>query len=224
MEAEKKKYYLFEMNLKQLNIVSIVLMVLLILFTILIGIDLDFSGDAWTMTLILIIPYLILHELFHGIAYVLNGAKLKNITFGAHIEKGILCCLCKQNVSRRNILISVLAPFIWLGLITYGIGVATDNLVLILLSIFNISGCTGDLIMFLAFLKLKNFEYSEYDNPTAFGLYSEKDLSHEKLFGLTYIGNKDELEKKDMKKITISKTSIIAFFVFLVFILFYLMQ
>lgn len=223
MKEEKKKYYLFEMDLKWLNIVSIVLMVILIVFTILIGIDLDFSSDAWTITLILIIPYLILHELFHGIAYVLNGAKLKNITFGAHIEKGILCCLCKQNVSRRNILISVITPFIVLGLITYVIGVATDNLVLILLSIFNISGCSGDLMMFFSFLKLKDFEYSEYDNPTAFGLYTEGDFSQEKLFGLHYIGVQEELEKKDMKKIIISKTSVIAFFLFLIFILFYMM-
>ena len=187
MKEEKKKYYVFEMNLKWLNIVSIILLILPLLLTILIGIDLDFDGDAWTITLILIVPYLILHELFHGASYVLNGAKLKNITFGAHLEKGILCCLCKQNVSRKNILISVITPFIWLGLVTYMIGIATDNLVLILLSIFNISGCSGDLMMFLAFLKLKDFEYSEYDNPTAFGLYSETDLSHEKLFGLNYI-------------------------------------
>lgn len=220
MKEEKKKYYLFEMNLKWLNIVSIVLIVFLLLFTIWIGIDLDFSGDAWTITLILLVPYLILHELFHGASYVLNGAHIKNITFGAHLEKGILCCLCKQNVSRKNILISVITPFVWLGLVTYMIGVATDNLVLILLSIFNISGCSGDLMMFLSFLKLKDFEYSEYDNPTAFGLYSETDLGHEKLLGLNYIGTKEELEKNDLKKVTISKTSIVAFFALLAFILF----
>ncbi len=224
MKEEKKKYYVFEMNLKWLNIVSIILLILPLLLTILIGIDLDFDGDAWTITLILIVPYLILHELFHGASYVLNGAKLKNITFGAHLEKGILCCLCKQNVSRKNILISVITPFIWLGLVTYMIGIATDNLVLILLSIFNISGCSGDLMMFLAFLKLKDFEYSEYDNPTAFGLYSETDLSYEKLFGLNYIGTKEELEKNDLKKVTISKTSIIVFFFFLLFILYFALQ
>lgn len=225
MKEEEKKYYLFEMNLKWLNIVSIVLIVFLILFTTWIGIDLNFSGDAWTITLILIVSYLILHELFHGASYVLNGAHLKNITFGAHLEKGILCCLCKQNVSRKNILISVITPFVWLGFVTYMIGVATDNLVLILLSIFNISGCSGDLMMFLAFLKLKDFEYSEYDNPTAFGLYSETDLGHEKLLGLNYIGTKEELEKNDLKKVTISKTSIVAFFALLAFILFcYMMK
>lgn len=224
MNEENKKYYLFEMNLRWLNIVSIVLLLLALLLTILIGIDLEFGGNAWTITLILIVPYLIFHELLHGASYVLNGAQLKNITFGAYLEKGILCCLCKQNVSRKNILISVITPFVWLGLVTYIIGIMTDNLVLILLSIFNISGCSGDLMMFLAFLKLKNFEYSEYDNPTAFGLYSENDLSYEKLFGLNYIGTKEKLEKHDLKKITISKTSIIIFFFFLLFILFFAMQ
>lgn len=224
MREEGKKYYLFEMNLKCLNIISIVLLIVFTFLTIILGVDFTFFGNAWKVTLLFLIPYLILHEILHGISYVLNGADYQNITFGAHIEKGILCCLCKQNVSRKSILISLITPFIWLGMVTYIVGMITNNLVIILLSIFNISGCSGDLIMFLAFSKIKDFEYSEYDNPTAFGLYSDKDLSHKKLFGLTYIGQQEELEKKDKKRITISKTSVIAFFFLLLCILFSWMQ
>ena len=39
--------------------------------------------------------------------------------------------------------------------------------------------------MFFDLLKLKDFEYSEYDNPMAFGLYTNKDLSKTKLFNQT---------------------------------------
>ncbi len=224
MKEEKKKYYVFEMNLKWLNIFSIILLLFFFLIAIAFDVKINFTGSSWIITLILFIPYLILHELLHGFSYVLHGAKLKNITFGAHLEKGILCCLCKQNVSKKNILISLVYPFFWIGIVTYIIGIILNNSVLTLLSIINLSGCSGDLMMFFSFLKLKDFEYSEYDNPTSFGLYSENDLSQERLFGLNYIGTKEELEKNDFKKITISKTSILFLFLFLFIILFYLVK
>ena len=70
--------------------------------------------------------------------------------------------------------------------------------------------------MFLDLLKLKDFEYSEYDNPMAFGLYTTKNLSKTKLFGLKYIGETKSLEKNNMKKISISKFSIITFIIFII--------
>lgn len=69
--------------------------------------------------------------------------------------------------------------------------------------------------MFHSLSRLKNFEFSEYDNPLAFGLYTKEDLSNKKLPGLKYIGSLDTLEKTINKKITISKTSIIFFIVIL---------
>ena len=152
-------------------------------------------------------------QIIHSVSYVINGANFKNITYGAHIEKGILCCLCKQNVNKRNILISLLSPFILIGVITYIIGIITKNDILLWLSIINISGCSGDLMMFYSLSKLKNIEYSEYDNPIAFGIYTSEDLSQKKMIGLKYKGTKEKLEIKDLKKITISKISIISFIV-----------
>ena len=69
--------------------------------------------------------------------------------------------------------------------------------------------------MFVDFLKLKGFEYSEYDNPIAFGLYSNKDLSKEKLFALNYKETVNKLEIKDLRKVIISKISIVYFIVIL---------
>lgn len=173
--------------------------------------------DNFYLVFILIIPYLVLHELLHAFAYVLNGAKSRNITFGIHLEKGIMCTLCKENISKRNILISLLFPFIFIGVITYILGIYFNNDVLVWLSIFNISGCSGDLMMFFDLIKIKNFEYSEYDNPLAFGIYTDEDLSDKKLFGLKYIGSKMDLEKNDFKKLSVSKVSLIFLLMFLIF-------
>lgn len=212
---QERKYYVYEMNGVTLQIISVIFLIIMLFITFFFFNEITMTDKDFELIFLLIIPYLILHELLHSLAYVINGAKFKNITYGAHLEKGILCCLCKQNISKRNILISLLFPFVIIGVITYIIGILTNNTVLIWLSILNISGCSADLIMFLDLLKLKDFEYSEYDNPMAFGLYTTKNLSKTKLFGLKYIGETKSLEKNNMKKISISKTNIILFIIFI---------
>lgn len=220
----KKKHYLFEMNLTVLNIISLILFLGMVLLTLLfykIGVIHNWNYSVG-LIFILMIPYLVLHELLHSLSYVLHGADLKNITYGAHLEKGILCCLCKQTISKKNILISLIYPFFWIGVCTYVLGICIDAPLLIALSVVNISGCAGDLIMFLDFLFLKDFEYSEYDNPVAFSLYSSHDFSKKKLFGLKYVETVRDLKIKDLKKVTISKTSIILFIIILVVGSFYM--
>ncbi len=212
---KEKKYYIYEMNGILLQIISIIILIVMLILTAYLSNTVIITNQDLKLIFLLIIPYLILHELLHSIAYVINGASFKNITYGAHLEKGILCCLCKQNISKRNILISLLFPFVIIGVITYIIGISINNNILVWLSVLNISGCSADLIMFFDLLKLKNFEYSEYDNPMAFGLYTNIDLSKTKLFGLKYIGKAENLEKNNMKKVSISKFSIIAFIIFI---------
>lgn len=207
---KNKKYYLFEMQPTSLNIISILILFVVVIFTVLLG-KFSIIFDNYGISLILMLPYLVLHEILHSVAYVIHGADFKNITYGAHMEKGILCCLCKQNITKKNILISLVYPLIFIGIFTYVIGILTNCGILIFLSILNISGCSGDIIMFIALSRLENFEFSEYDNPLAFGLYTKEDLSNKKMFGLKYLGTQDELEKKDLKKVRVSKVSYIYF-------------
>ena len=215
---KKKKYYLFEMDLTILNIISVLIFAIMLVITFFlykVGVLQNWNYPVGIL-FILMVPYLVFHEILHSISYVLHGADFKNITYGAHLEKGVLCCLCKQNITKKNILISLIYPFVFIGIITYIIGIIFDWPILIALSIVNISGCAGDLIMFADFLGLKDFEYCEYDNPTAFGLYTSKDFSKKKLFGLKYVETKEQLEIHDLKKISISKTSIIYFIVIVI--------
>ena len=200
----KKKYYLYQIKPLKLNVVSILLIALMFLIVIAFDIPFDLTDKMFALSFAFMIPYFILHEILHSVSYVLNGAKFKNVTYGAHLEKGVLCCLCKQNVSRRNILCSLLFPFIIIGVITFIIGACFDNAALMMLSIMNISGCAGDLTMFLALSKIKNYEYSEYDDPTSFGIYTSEDLSNKNFFGLKYLGTADKLDRNDLRKIDIN--------------------
>jgi len=161
---------------------------------------------------------MILHEILHSVAYVVCGAKYDKVTYGAAIEKGVLYCLCKQNITKKNILVSLMTPFTLIGIITLIVAFIIKSPFLLFLSIFNISGCAGDIIMFAFITKLKDIEFSEFDDPIAFGLYSQEELP-KKVFGLKYIGSSDKLKREDYTKINISKTSKIAFIILVILLI-----
>ena len=211
-----KHYYLFKLNMKFLNLISIILLILCCgFFYLLYGNNsLTVIGIVGNSFMLIYIPYLIFHELLHSLAYVLYGADFKNITYGAHVEKGVLCCLCKQNINKRNILHSLLYPFIIIGVLTLIIGIVVDYPVLVILSLINISGCSGDLVMFYHLSKLDDYEFSEYNDPMGFALYTKKDFSNLKMFGLNFFEKKANLKRDDLRKVVISKTSILALIIF----------
>lgn len=215
----KKEYYLFQMRTDILNIWSLIIMFafIFILYLFYGSNIVTVLSEGYIFTLIFMIPYFILHEIFHSIAYVIHGADFKNITYGAHLEKGVLCCLCKQNILKKNIMISLIYPFVFLGIITLIIGLIFNIYPLIILSIMNISGCTGDFIMFYDLIRIPNFEFSEYDNPIAFALESKEDLSKRKLLGLNYLGKTTKIVRTIDKKIDISKPTIIYILLFIIF-------
>lgn len=217
----KKKYYMFKMNMTFMNLFSIGLIILSSFIFYLIYGNNSFSilREVYNPFILLYLPYLIFHELLHSLSYVIYGADFNKITYGAHLEKGVLCCLCKQNITKKNILHSLLYPFIFIGIITFIIGLLINNPLLILLSLANISGCSGDLIMFYHLSRLHNYEFSEYNDPTSFGIYTKEDLSKKKMFGLDYVGDKTKLERDDLKKIDISKISVILLLSFYVLLI-----
>ena len=204
---KKKKYYVFELDVLLLNILSIVFFIIVGLITYMIY-GVGIIEAVFSMYLLpTLLGYLILHELLHSLAYVIHGAKFKNIYYGAALEKGVLYCLCKQNITKKNIMFSLMYPLFFIGIVTYVIALLINNSLLLLLSCFNIVGAIGDIVMFVAFLQIKDFEFSEFDNPTGFGLYTKEDLSKRKFLGLKFIEVKDKLEITKTKKVIVSKCS-----------------
>ena len=222
---KKKKYYIFSLDMTFLNIFSFVILGLVIGITYIIDKNFLIDSIVWTfapnrlfLTFILIILYLMIHEILHSIGYYVYGAKYKNIIYGIELEKGIFYCLCKQNVSKKNIMNSLMYPLFYIGIVTYILCFILNSSYLLILSIFNISGCVGDIFTFLFIRKLdKDIEFSEFDDTTSFGLYSDKDLSKGKYLGIKYITNVDKLERKDYKKIKVSKISYLILIVMFIF-------
>lgn len=211
----KKEYYIFKINLKILNIVAnllfIFLFVILLIFfpnMIISFFEYSESLDFCLLFLPIMMIYFCLHEIFHAIGYILYGAKLNKLTFGMELEKGVFYCFCKQDITRRNILHSVLFPFFYLGVVTLIIGLIFNLPLLAILSILNISGATADIMYFIFLIKLpKDIKFSELDDGTAFAIFTDIDVSCVKHIGLDFIEKKETIERNDFKKIKISKLS-----------------
>ena len=110
-----------------------------------------------------------------------------------------------EEITKKNILISLQMPFMTIGIITYVIGIIMNMPILVLLSIINLVGASMDLVMFLYILKLpKDVTYSESGNPDEFVLISNTDLSKKKSMFIKVIDegkyNKKDYEFENIKK------------------------
>jgi hypothetical protein len=162
-----------------------------------------------------------LHEILHALGYLLYGANFKKITFGMELEKGVFYCLCKEDISRKNILNSVLFPLFYIGILTLIIGIIFKLPLLTVLSLLNISGATADIMYFMFIIKLdKNIKFSELDDGTSFAILSDEDVSKVKHIGLEYVGKINNIERNDFKKIKVSKLSYIVLILCLVLIIY----
>lgn len=213
------RYYRYSMNMKKLNIICSLLFVPLFIIIYIMNI---FSYINLTF-FVLYFLWMFLHEFVHGLGFSLSkGIKHKNIVYGACLEKGIFYCMCKERISKSGIIVSLLLPFFLIGIVTFFLGLHFNNNTLILLSLFNIVGCVGDLAMFFSFLKLPDFSYVDLDDCTGFVLISDNDLSKYKLFGvdLVEVGNYTNLGvANEYKKFTISKLSFVIFVLLILFLI-----
>jgi hypothetical protein len=219
MTRDNKKYHIFEINVGKLNIVCIIFFILLTLLTSFIykgNLMADFYQVNLMLLILVNIIMMLVHELLHSLSYVIYGGKFKNIVYGSYLEKGVLYCLCKQNITRKNILNSLMFPLFYIGIVPYIIALIFKWPFLLFLAIMNIVGATGDIIMFIYIMSLpKEIEFTEFDNPIRFAIHTNKEIKV-KFFGLDYIETLKNVPRNNLKKLTISKGSYIVFAILIV--------
>lgn len=219
MTRDNKKYHIFEINVGKLNIVCIIFFILLTLLTSFIykgNLMADFYQVNLMLLILVNIIMMLVHELLHSLSYVIYGGKFKNIVYGSYLEKGVLYCLCKQNITRKNILNSLMFPLFYIGIVPYIIALIFKWPFLLFLAIMNIVGATGDIIMFIYIMSLpKEIEFTEFDNPIRFAIHTNKEIKV-KFFGLDYIETLKSVPRNNLKKLTISKGSYIVFAILIV--------
>ena len=212
-KEEKLMYYTYGLDIVFLNIFSIVL------FVVVWGLVIFFcrgeyvwSNEDSGFLFIYMILWLMLHEILHGIGFSLfPEVKKKNICFGMALEKGVFYCMCKQKISKKVILTSLLFPFTLIGVVTLVWGIIIHSYILVMLSILNIAGAVGDLAMTYYFLKVPNdVIYLDLDDCTSFTVLSKHDLSKVKSRGVILKESgiyHSDMVHKDSRKLVISKTS-----------------
>ncbi|MEE3343629.1 MAG: DUF3267 domain-containing protein [Bacilli bacterium] len=215
MKKKELKYYTYKLDLKVLNILSIILFVIVggIIFFIErhdnYVLELDVIGF-----IILIFVWLIVHELLHAVGFMIfKEVKKTNLTFGMFLEKGIFYVMCKQNIGRRVILTSLCFPIVIIGFITLIIGMSINSFMLVYLSIMNIVASIGDIVMIIYFIKApRDIIYLDLDDPTSFTVVSNEDLSYINVVGIEMVekGKYDnKMKAKDRRRLIISKWSYI---------------
>ena len=220
----KEKSYIYKFKLLPANILSLIILFILGFITLCL---VNVLGGSRTYEInffffFYVMVYLGVHELLHGLGYILGGAKAKNIYFGVALEKGLLCCLCRQEISKKNILVSLQMPFMVIGVITYIIGFIIMDHMLILLSICNLVGASMDLVMFIYILGIKKVRYSETDANDEFVLITDEDLTKKKSMFFEIKEVKD-YKKEDYifgkkKRVEVTKASWIILLVIVAFI------
>ena len=214
------RYYKYSMNMTVLNIFSICLFIPFYIIILFMGYGEFINFNC----LIVYFLWMFLHEFLHGIGFSLSpGIDDNKIVYGANLEKGVFYCMCKDRISKKSIMISLMFPFFFIGVVTLIIGLVLNIPILVILSLFNIAGCAGDIAMFISFLKLPSFSYMDLDDCTSFVLVSKNDLKRYKLFGMKLVESgeyNDSLRARDYRKFTISKLSYIVFFIVIILFLF----
>lgn len=227
MNREKKlNYYTYQFNMMTLNILSILLFIVVGGFVLRIEYHDHYEPTMPFMTLlILAFLWLILHELLHGMGFaVFKSVKKENITFGITLEKGIFYCMCKQNISKKVILTSLLFPVTIIGFLTLIIGMILNQYELVFLSILNIVSSIGDIMMTIYFLKCPNdIIYLDLDDCTSFTILSSTSLENIHVPGMKLIQkgkyDQNKMKSKDKRKIVISKSSYIVIIIIIIIVL-----
>lgn len=226
MSKDNLKYYTYQLDMRILNVLAIVLFFILGIAMYLIGVDYnDIIEYNMVMLFVLLFLWLMLHEVLHGIGFNLfKEVKFKNIVFGMALEKGVFYCMCKQKISKKVIFTSLLFPVTTIGIITLILGILFNNDLLIYLSIFNIVGSIGDIVMSIYFCRCPNdVIYLDLDDCTSFTVLSDNDLSKIKVPGIKLVssGMYDiKMEAQDKRKLVISKVSWIVMIIMFIIILF----
>lgn len=217
---KKEKYFTYALDTVVLNILAVLLLIGLV---IVVGVT--FSKNFLVLDIndfIVMILWLILHEVIHALGFIsFKSVKFKNVVMGMFLEKGIFYCMCKQEISKKVILFSLLLPFVTIGILTLILGYIIESSLLVFLSVVNISGCIGDIMMTMFMLKLpKNIKYLDLDDPTSFTIISDEDISDVKVLGIikkeSGIYDKSVMYARNRKKIDISKMSLIFMIIILV--------
>ena len=215
------RYYQYKMKTFAMNVYAILIFLIIYIGVLLTYENYEVVFDG--MTFIYLIAWFILHELLHYVGFLCSKkVKPKDLQLGMCLEKGIFYCMCKKQINKRDILVALLFPLTFIGIVTLIIGYIFKSPLLILLSVVNISGAIGDILMTIQILRMPNtIKYTDVDDCAGYYLITTEDISNIKTSGLKLFSTgeyeKEKFIAKDKRKVVISKISMIVLLIILIY-------
>ena len=160
-----KEPNVIELDIKKLMIDNIVITSgLVILFTAIQYICFkDFHFSFWKMIggtilfIILYIVFIILHEAFHLIGFMLFGkVPLKSLKYGINLELGVAYATTAKPLYNHAMKKALLLPFWMTGVLPTIVGFYFNSTILILVGAFLMAGAVGDFAMYKELRKYPN--------------------------------------------------------------------
>lgn len=152
-----KEPIIIEVDLKKLMMDNIVITIgLVLLFTAIQYICFkDFHFSIWTMMggtvlfAILYIVFIVLHEAFHLIGFMIFGkVPYKSLNYGINLKLGIAYATTNQPLPNHAMKKALLLPFWTTGVLPTIIGFYCNSTVFVLIGAFLIAGAVGDFAMY----------------------------------------------------------------------------
>jgi hypothetical protein len=151
------------------NIVACLLLVLLVGMYILIWPLEGLSSWEPIVGIVLVLAGMVVHEYVHAVSFWKIGkVSWESITISSQLSKGVLTCHTDKEMKVNAYRVSLLAPFIVLGLIPYIVSIILGIYWLAFFGIFMIAGCTGDFYMVWILRKVNGNDWVK-DHPTEMG-------------------------------------------------------
>lgn len=156
-------------------ILSLPFILLFVLFRgerIVSGIDMDNLWKGYVPFIAALLLAIPVHELIHGLTFCLfTKGKFKSLAFGFNKQALAPYCSCTEELTKRQYLAGLLAPFFLLGVIPCIVAVALHSLWLLAFgAVMNLSA-GGDLLITELLLRHKPQGEARYiDHPTKIGL------------------------------------------------------
>lgn len=138
------------------------------------------AGDLSLYCLYIVLSILIgivLHELLHGLTWVLcsNIGGFKSIKFGIIKETLTPYCHCKVPLKRNPYIFGIIMPAIVLGIVPILIGLSLGNLLIYFFGYLFILVAMGDFMITFYLLKYVSRSSHVQDHPSKIGFFIFKD-------------------------------------------------
>lgn len=235
MAREREHKYLIQINNILVAILSLIVMICLSFFvywfvtyyvsfdfeTIKIDLINKYGYDIFGFVLYglryvgYVILIFILYELFR---LIIIGRK--NSSFVFRIEKGDIYSRCSKQIYKTRALLTLIIPFIILGILPIIGGLIFKNLYVLLVGVINVMFNVRDVIMFIMILSLntKVIKYEDENSKDKVVLELRKDFSNYKNILIKNVTKLEDYDNDD-SLFVISKWSVLIIILFIIFIL-----